>query len=486
LGLGGTLLLTYFVARDALGEVGDAAVVVLLANQASTVGVGQYYVSKPKVGPDVAWHATVVHVVTGALVMGLALLLMHPLSTWMRAPSLARYLPGLVVAALVDRVSYIPERVLAREMRFRAIGLVRTVGEVLYTAVSTLLAMMGFGAISVVIANLARSLVRCTLMIGSVARATWAKPTRLSLATLRAMMTFGLPTSIGATAGFAARRVDNALVSGLLGVDAVAAYNLAYNLADVPAAQVGEQIGDVLLPSFAHMDEDERKRALERATGLLALVVFPLAVGLGVIAPTLVRALLRPSWADVAPMLAILSTLSITRPIGWTVSTYLIVRNRPRVDAALEVLKLASVVVLVLAFGRFGPVWACASVGMGFAVHAVASMWAVRRTDGIAMTALLVRCARPLAACGPMVLAVLAVRRGMRSMGGAPTALELAIEIGAGALAYIAVCPWLARVETLDALRLARRGLLRSGSTPLGVEPEPPSAVAVAEIRSPR
>ena len=71
------------------------------------------------------------------------------------------------------------------------------------------------------------------------------------------------------------------------------AYNLAYNVADVPAVQVGEQIGDVLLPSFAKLEPAARKAALVRSTGLLALVTFPLAVGLGAIAQPLVDALLR-------------------------------------------------------------------------------------------------------------------------------------------------------------------------------------------------
>jgi PST family polysaccharide transporter len=180
-------------------------------------------------------------------------------------------------------------------------------------------------------------------------------------------------------------------------------------------------------------------------------------------------------------MLAVLSTLSITRPVGWTVSTYLIARDRPRIDAALEILKLVSVVVLVLTLGRLGPVWACVGVGLAFAIHAVGSMWVVRQTDGVAISALLVRCARPLAACGPMVLAVLAARRVVNAFGGAPAAVALALEVSAGAVAYVASCPWLARPETQDALGLARRGFRRGEERPAQEVPEP-----AADVRSPR
>ena len=112
-------------------------------------------------------------------------------------------------------------------------------------------------------------------------------------------------------------------------------YNLAYNLADVPAIQVGEQVGDVLVPSFARMEPERRPAALLRSLTLLGLVVFPLAVGLGAVAETVVRALLDPRWHPVAPMLMVLSALSVTRPIGWTVTSYLQARQMPRLIMCL-------------------------------------------------------------------------------------------------------------------------------------------------------
>jgi len=139
-----------------------------------------------------------------------------------------------------------------------------------------------------------RSVVRLAAMAGSVPPSDWLSRTALSAKTLGDMLRFGLPMSIGVGAGFASRRVDNAIVSSLFGPDVVGAYNLAYNVADAPAVQVGEQIGDVLLPSFSAMSPEERRAALVRSTALLTLVTFPLSVGLGAVAPSLVRTLLRP------------------------------------------------------------------------------------------------------------------------------------------------------------------------------------------------
>src|SRR6185436_20902787 len=118
------------------------------------------------------------------------------------------------------------------------------------------------------------------------------------------------------------------LVSRLFGPPVMAEYNLAYNLADTPTAHVAEHIFDVLLPSFAKLDLEQRRRALARVAGLMALVIYPLALGLAAVASTVVAAVLDPRWAGVGPMLAILAALSLSRPVVWVVSTYLTAASR--------------------------------------------------------------------------------------------------------------------------------------------------------------
>jgi PST family polysaccharide transporter len=273
------------------------------------------------------------------------------------------------------------------------------------------------------------------------------------------MLRFGLPISVGNAASFASRRVDNAIVSSLFGVDVVGAYNLAYNVADVPAVQVGEQVGDVLFPSFATMDRERCRAALVRSTGLLALITFPLAVGLGAVATTTVRTLLRPEWRDVGPMLAILSALSVVRPVGWTISSFLLARDMPRVDASLELFKLTTLVVLLLTVGRGGPLWACGAVGAAFGAHALASMVVVQVLEGIPLAGFVGRCAPPLLACAPMVAAVMLVRR--LGSPAHPRGLDLALEILTGAVTYALLAPIIARSTTQDLLGLLRRTLRR-------------------------
>jgi PST family polysaccharide transporter len=167
-------------------------------------------------------------------------------------------------------------------------------------------------------------------------------------------------------------------------------------------------------------------------------VVFPLAVGLGAVAETVVRALLDPRWHPVAPMLMLLSALSITRPISWTVTSYLQARQLPRVIMWLDMFRLALLMVVILTLGRLSPLWACAGVGVAFGSHMLATFWAVRRVDAIPWRGTLGSIVGPLVACVPMVVAVLLARRALAvTAPDAPAFVALAVEVLAGTVVYV-------------------------------------------------
>ena len=145
--------------------------------------------------------------------------------------------------------------------------------------------------------------------------------------------------------------------------------------------------------------------------------MFPLAVGLGALAPTIVKTLLRPEWAGVAPMLTILSALSVARPFGFTVSSYLQASNRPRAAMWLFLSKVVLLVACIVGFGQLGPLWACAGVGVAFALQSLMALGFVAKVDGIALGALVWRTVPPLVACVPMAAAVTATRLAIARAG---------------------------------------------------------------------
>ncbi len=436
LGLVGTLILTRFLTPAEYGEVTVAAVVVLTASQFSTAGLGQFIVARPDAPRGAVFHATVFHVVFGIVALLAVLVFGRHFGLAFDAPRMAEFLPGLALGTLLDRFAFVPERVLIRDLRFGSLSITRAASDIVHSVVSVGLAALGYGAFAIVWGNVARSSVRLVAFAASVPVREWLEPCRLTLRQTRELMAFGIPVALGSLCAFASRRWDNLLVSRFFGPGPTGMYNLAYNLADVPATQVGEQVGDVLLPSFARLDGARRTAALIRSLSLLSLVVFPLAVGLAAVADTLVRAIFDERWQALGPLLIALSALSVMRPIGWTIEAYLQARQRTPYILWLEAFKLACLVLGIVTFGRASVLLTCAAVGVAFGAHAAASLWVARRIDRFPLSEVVRPLLATLAACAVMAFAVVMARVAF-GLARLPAALALVIEIAVGASAYV-------------------------------------------------
>jgi lipopolysaccharide exporter len=466
LGVIGTLILTHFVAPYDYGEVAAAGVLVMTANQFSQLSLGTYILANPKSGRDVMFHATVLHVGLGFLAYAAILAIGGRIGSTFDAPTLGRYLPGMVIAMALDRVTYMPERVLVRTMRFGALSVARSAGELAYTATSITTALLGWGGMAIVAGNLARAIVRFAVTSVYVRWRDWAEVTRLRWTTLRAMLGFGLPLTVGSLAGFGMRRWDNLLVSRFFGPAVMGNYSLAYNLADIPAVQVGEEIADVLQAAFSRVPGTDSRRVLLRSVGILALIMTPMAIGLGCVGPTLTAAFFSDRWISVGPMLTVLAVISFTRPISGTVGGYLEIRNRQRLVAAIDVLTLAMLMAALWTIGRLGPLWACGAVGLVFTARMLIWGWALKVAEQIPMRTFLAPLLPALLASAPLVGAVVGVHQFMRAVAPGHAVLSLVAEILAGALAYVGAAFVVARAQVRELLSLLRMGLGRADATP--------------------
>jgi PST family polysaccharide transporter len=84
-GLIGTLVITRFVTPSDYGSHGGA-VLVMSANQFSTLGLGQFLIAKPDAGRAAAFRTTAFHVLTGAVALLVLLLLGSGLGRRSTAP----------------------------------------------------------------------------------------------------------------------------------------------------------------------------------------------------------------------------------------------------------------------------------------------------------------------------------------------------------------------------------------------------------------
>ena len=459
-GVLGTMLMTRFLHPDQIGEVNDAAIVAMSCSWITIWGFGQYAVVKGRgdEAAEVTWHATVAYLVLGTISIGLGALFAGRLAPLLDAPHAVSYIPWMALAVWIKRLSAMPERVLTRQMKFRASGMALAFGEITYTVSALTLAALGWGGMSIVAANIVQSCVVVLILVKAAGIKSWATPTKLKWSRFKDMLKFGVPLGVQGIAHNAARYWDNLTVSHFFGPGSAGAYNMAYNLADIPAIQVGEQIALVLMPSMAELPKERRGPALEKASAMLSLIIFPLAVGLGLVAYPLIGLILPSNeWQEVAPLLTVLACLSVFRPITWTLSAYVEAESKTGRLMFLEVAKVVLIVGGIALLSPFGLRISACAVGIAFALSAVAGVILVAR-EGPSATKLLIGFLQPLAACGCMGGAIWLVHTALANQA---YGLQLPAMIVVGGAVYVAAALVLCRATARELLSLTKRALKR-------------------------
>ena len=460
-GVVGTLVMTRFLHPDVIGEVNDATVLCYTASWLTIWGFGQYTVvnGRGDAAREVTWHATFLYLTLGTLSLGLMALFGAHLTPLLHAEHAAKYIPGMALAVYIRRFGAMPERMLTMQMNFRPSGVALAVGEAVYTIAALSLAALGWGGMSIVIANIVQSVVVVTILISAAGVRSWATPAKLSWKRTKAMLRYGVPLGIQGNAHNASRYWDNLAVSHFFGTSALGAYNMAYNLADIPAIQVGEQIALVLLPSMAELPVERRPRALERSTALLSIIIFPLAFGLGMIAYPLIATILPANgWQEVAPLLTVLACLSVFRPITWVLSAYMESLAKTSKLMFLEVAKLGLLLGGIALLSPYGLRVASSAIGIAFGLTAIGGVLMVMR-EGPSPAKLFVGFMQPLLACGVMAAAVLGVHHGLRVAGIEHAWIYLIVEILVGAIVYVAAALVICRETSKDLLGLIKQAL---------------------------
>ncbi|MEP7311031.1 MAG: oligosaccharide flippase family protein [Pseudomonadota bacterium] len=458
-GVIGTLVITRYLATDVMGEVTAATVLAFTANWVTQLGFTQYVLVRGEDGPDPIFHVTVISLTLATLVLGAMALAGPLLADWLHAPHLHEYLPGMALAVLIRRIGSTPDKLLLRRMRFRMVATATAAGELCYSALAvTLVVTTTLGGHSIIIANIVQACVITGITAWACGWRDWLTPVRLRWERCREILTFGLPLGVETFLYEAARYGDKLVFARLFGPARTGEYSLAYNLADIPATQVGEQVSNVLLPTLLRVDGDRRKQVLVRAIAMLSLITFPMAVGLAAIAPTLIDVLLPARWQGVAPFLVILAGVSMVRPINGLISQYLVSVGMMRQLMRLEFVRVVALFGGLVLLGQVGPIAAAFAVGLASIVHSCLLVRQVHGHGGF-LRSLLTAVRLPVVASAAMAAAVLACRMYFDRAGNPHEAVQLVVEMAVGACTYGLALFVFGRDETREVIAIVRRAM---------------------------
>lgn len=207
---------------------------------------------------------------------------------------------------------------------------------------SILLAVGGFGAMSLAIGRVAGAVVSAVLFIA-------LSPVRYRIGLDRSLviplLKFGLPLAGASIIVFAMSYADQLVVGKMLGPVALGFYVLAFNLSSWPVNMFSQPLRNVAPPTFARLQHDSQqmRSVFQLVVRLLMIVTLPICFVIAGAAEPIVAFVYGPDWAPAAPVLTFLALLSAAKIFFELTYDYLVV-----LKATTRILMLQIVSVLVL------------------------------------------------------------------------------------------------------------------------------------------
>ena len=358
---------------------------------------------------------------------------------------------------LITSISATQIALLTREMQFRSLQLREMAGAAVGGAVGIALALGGLGAWALVAQVLAAEALSLVLVWRF---SPWRPRAIYSAQSLRELGSFAGKTSGARLLGYVNLNADNFLIARFLGAVPLGVYAVAYNVMFAPLARLAAPIQQVLFPAFARIATDPPRvgAAWLRGNRIVAAISVPAFVGLAVVAPDFVSAVLGDRWHKAIPVLQLLCIAGLSQSLQSLNHSVLQALDRA---GALLGFMIFSATLTVSSFA-IGLHWGVVGVAAGFA--------AARTTVLPIFTTIVCRAAqtRPLAFAGSVhrvlevsaAMGVLAyVTRLALVHAGVSSGLRLAAVVATGGAVYLALLTWREPQLVAEARTLAlRRG----------------------------
>jgi O-antigen/teichoic acid export membrane protein len=279
------------------GIVAAAMLVILFAGMLRDLGLGQALVQRKELEREHVEVAFTVTVVQGVVLTIAVTLLADPIADFFEMETSAAVVRALSVLFILRSLGIVPNFVLQRAMRFRALSLIDLVAYTVGSATSVTLAYLDHGPWSLVVGYGVETLI-FTGAVSYLSSPPWRL--RWHPRHLRDLLGFGIAKSIAGFGNYFANQGDYMVIGRVLDKTQLGLYQRAYELVRFPANVFTAVAGSALFSAVSKVQEDPERmgRMLRRMSFASALVLLPASAGLIVLAPEVIRILIGDQWSD--------------------------------------------------------------------------------------------------------------------------------------------------------------------------------------------
>ena len=460
-----TVMTAWFLLPSDYGIVGIAMLIVGLLQYFAEFGFGAAIVQDRTLPRDTVRRigGAAVIIATG---LGIMLILTAPLAArFYKQPVLAMMLPLMSIRLLIDAFAVVPRSVLMRDYEFRKLSLLEATESVVMALCTVGTAWLTRSYWSFIVGNLVSGVFFVTALT-IVARIGPALPR--AFAEVRSHLVFGGNVVVSRISWYAYTNADFAIVGYVMSTEILGLYTFAWSIAALPAEKLSGFVTGVAPSIFAtaRSSPAEIRRYYLLLVRGIALITFPVAVGVALVAPDLVSGIFGAKWQGAIAPLQLLALFFGVRSLATLPPVVMIATGRPEVDRNISLTYLLVLPPLFLVATRWGITGVAATWLIVYPVLFVllGQRWVLKKLE-IGAREFLSEVLPAFTAVSVMAVVVLLLSR---QLGDAVPALVRLILLSAtGALVYVGALRTLFRPAFDAAIDTVRnRGIVTNTTAP--------------------
>jgi PST family polysaccharide transporter len=430
-----TLIVAHKLSPADFGLVNMAGFINVLTSALAEFGMGQAVLQMPELESGVVAQLNTACLAICLAAYGLIVLASPLVAAFFHDDRVRLLVICNSVGLIVTGFQSVPNGLLEKDLDYRRLSIGESVTTLVQSAVTVGMAFAGFAYWSLVIGATAGRVAGAALTF-------YWRPVPFAFLhwrQIQAPMRLGAHIAISRIAATAYTMADGVVVGRTLGGAAVGAYTMAMGLANAPAEKIGFLIMRVTGPLFARVQKDRElvPRYFRIITEFLSLSVFPLLVGLAVVAPDAVRVLLGSKWTAAVAPLRWLAVFMCARTLSMLCSQVLNSLRHTRFNMVVSLLSFAVMPAAFVLASRWGTGAVAASWLILAPVTVLPLVVKLLGSIGMRYRDYCRVLVPALVGCALMAVAAIAVRLWLGTTH-APPAVRLSLQVAAGGAAYLA------------------------------------------------
>jgi O-antigen/teichoic acid export membrane protein len=415
------------------GLFGMAIVFVSVAQMFSEFGIGSTVIAMQGLEPEDEAQLHTASALLGGIAFLATLAAAYPISLYYKEPRVVALVVVLGVPLFLNSVTAVPLARVTKALDYAGMAIVDLLRSIMGALISLAIALAGAGVWALVGGQIAAALAATAFLL--VRSPTPFRPPQISR--IKNPLKYSREILVDRVAWMIYSGMPAIIGGRLLGPEGLGVYVFAFTLASMPGEKLVNIITSVATPLLARAqnDAEQLRSLLAKLVEGIAVVTWPLLVGLALVSSLLIEVVFGERWRNAEAGLEILSLYFIIRVVMTPFSQVFLVARQARRNRQLSVLGA-----LVLPPAFFVGAHLAGPTGLAFAwwvavpIFLAPSLVLLKRLVGFGPSQF-VRALSRSAFC--TVLMATAVILSMSLVKG-PGGLRLAYAVTAGAIVYLA------------------------------------------------